>query len=345
MRAFSVFLLFAATACNPYSQRSGEFIAGAVDPVNFPPAYVGTGGDRTRPGRGTFTELRAYAHGGPIGYFSFPFSTTQLPATAAAAAMVDPLRVIDRGKPYAKVPTPTAYLFDPSTPCSAPPGYVYDQRRDDVPLDQQGAIFTGLPTATINPGALPLWSYVPIVAETVVQAPSLPCQAIKSEETLKANAVAGGGPDGKFLAWPIIDGDAPVYRVGETSATSSGWGVQKLGWYNHYIVAYLDGGYVPTTLSDDGSGIVMVTQQLFYPRSMVTKGTSTFPGGLGFGYDVVEAVPGDANYSPVCAVYTYDVGMAVTVDQLPQDVDTIKALYSSTFKGGSPAYVYCLQVP
>ena len=346
MRTFpALLLLFAATACNPYSQRGGEFIAGAADPVNFPPAYVGTGGDRTRPGRGAFTELRAYAHGNPVGYYSFPFSTAQLPTTAAAAAMVDPLRVVDKGKPYAKVPTPTAYVFDPAMPCMAPAGYVYDQRRDDVRYDQQGVIFTALPSATYTAGALASYSYVPIVSEAMVQAPPLPCQALKSEETLKANAAMGGGPDGKYLAWPIIDGDAPVYRVGETSATSSGWGIQKLGWYNHYIVTYLDGGYVPTGPSDDGTGTVMVTQSLFYPRSPVTKGTMTFNGGLGFGYDTIDAAPGDANYSPVCAVYRYDIGATVTVDQVPQDAATIRTLYASTFLAASPKYIYCLQVP
>lgn len=346
MRAFpALLLLFAATACNPYTQRSGEYIAGAVDPVNFPPGYVGTGGDRTRPGRGTFTENRAYAHGNPVGYFSFPFSTTQLPATATAGAMVDPLRVIDKGKPYAKVPTPTVYAFDPAMPCMVAPGYVYDQRRDDVPYNIQGPIFTALPTATYTPGFTPLYSYVPIVSEAIVQAPSLPCQAVKSQETLMANATMGGGPDGKFLAWPIIDGDAPVYRYGDTAATSSGWGIQKLGWYNHYIVTYLDGGYVPTGPSDDGTGTVMITQSIFYPRSPVTKGMTTFNGGLGFGYDTLEAMPGDANYSPVCAVYSYDLGNTVTVDQVPQDAATIKAMYASTFVADRTKYIYCLQVP
>src|SRR5690242_20003455 len=125
-------LLAAASGCNPYNQRNGEFIAGAADPVSYPPAYVGTGGDRTRPGRGSFTELRAFAGGNAIGYYSFPFSTSQLPPVPPKGTTIYPLRLQDGGMPYSLVPTPTAYVFDPSTPCTPPPGYTPDPRLDDV---------------------------------------------------------------------------------------------------------------------------------------------------------------------------------------------------------------------
>ncbi|HEX9103537.1 MAG TPA: hypothetical protein VF997_15100 [Polyangia bacterium] len=338
-------LLAATSGCNPYNQRAGEFIAGAADPVNYPPAYVGTGGDRTRPGRGAFTELRAYAGGNAIGYYSFPFSTTQLPAMPSAANPVFPLRLLDNGVPYAKVPTPTTYVFDPSVPCRPPAGYVYDPQRDDVPYDQQGAIFTALPSATYTAGALPTWSYVPVVAEALAQAPGLGCQAIKSEATLKASAGGAGAPDGNYLAYAIIDVAAPVYRVGQTATTSNGIGVQKLGWFNHYIVAYLDGGAVPTEPEPtDATKTQMHAQKLYYPRSMVTKGTNTFPGGIGFGYDVVEHARGDAGYSPVCQVFTYDTGAATPVEMLPQDATTITSMYSATLKPATVPYVFCLQV-
>ena len=348
MRPFyAIWVVLAATsACNPYNQRTGEFIAGAADPVNYPPAYVGTGGDHTRPGRGSFTELRAYAGGTPIGYYSFPFSTTQLPTPPPTAANpVFPLRLTDNGMPYAKVPTPTTYVFDPSVPCTPPPGYVYDPQRDDVHYDQQGPIFTALPSAMYPAGALPTWSYVPVVAEAIVQAPGLGCQAIKSEATLKASAGGGGTPDGNYLAYAIIDVSAPVYRVGETATTSNGIGVQKLGWFNHYIVAYLDGGTVPTEPDPmDATKTQMHVQKLYYPRSMVIKPSGTFTGGIGFGYDVVEHARGDAGYSPVCQVFTYDTGAATSVDMLPQDAATITTMYGTTLKPATVPYVFCLQV-
>lgn len=345
MRMPSLFLLVAVSgACNPYNNRSGEFSAGAVDPVNFPPAYVGTGGDRTRPGRGSFTEVRAFVNGNPIGYYGFPFSTTQLPPTATGG-MVDPLRLVDNGMPYAKVPTPSAYLFDPTQKCVPPANYVYDPRTDEVRYDQQGPVFTALPTATYSPGVLPTWSYVPVVAEVPVGAPGEACQMIKSEETLKANAATMGGPDGKYLAWAIIDVAAPVYRVGQTAMTSGGFGTQQLGWYNHYIVAYLDGGYIPTATPADNSKTTMVTQKLYYPRSLVNKGGNMLPGGFGFGYDVLQAARADANYSPVCQMLTYDTGGPMDSTALPKDEATILATYGSTIKPATVPYQFCLQVP
>lgn len=349
MRRLAVGVWLAATAasgCNPYDQRSGEYIAGAADPVSYPPAYVGAGGDRTRPGRGTFTELRAFAGGNAIGYYSFPFSTTQLPATPSTANPVSPLRLADNGMPYAKVPTPTTYVFDPAAPCAAPSSYSYDPQRDDVRYDQQGPIFTALPSATYAAGALPTWSYVPVVAEALVGAPGQACQAVKSEATLKASAFgANAVPDGHYLAYAIIDVAAPVYRVGETAATSSGVGVQKLGWLNHYIVAYLDGGEVPTEAEPmDPTKTQMHAQKLYYPRSMVMKGSSTVAGGIGFGYDVLEHARGEDGYSPVCQVFTYDTGVATAVEMLPQDAATITAMYGSTLKPATVPYIFCLQV-
>lgn len=343
MRTTVVLFFLSALGCNPYSQRSGEFSAGAVDPVNFPPAYVGTGGDRTRPGRGSFTEVRAFANGAPVGYYGFPFSTTQLPPTAAGGN-VDPLRVLDNGMPYAKVPTPLAYNFDPTQPCVAPQGYVYDPRTDEVRYDQQGVIFTALPTATYNAGALPTWSYVPVVSEVPVGAPGAACQGIKSEDTLKANASSIGQPDGKYLAWAIIDVAAPVYRVGQTSMTSNGITAQKYGWYNHYIVAYIDGGYIPTMTAADNSKTVMVAQKLYYPRSLVIRAGNMVPGGFGFGYDVLQFGRNDPSYTPVCQMFTYDTGTPVDTTMLPKDEATVLAMYGSTIKPATIPYQFCLQV-
>lgn len=346
MRHYLLVLSVAAAGCNPYNQRDGEFSAGSVDPANFPPGYVGVGGDHLRAGRGTFTEVRAFSNGQPLGYYSFPFSTTQLPpfSSGGGGTAPDPLRLVDAGKPYAKVPTPTAYLFDPATHCTPPAGYVYNARLDEVHYDQQGDIFTALPTATYSAGALPTWSYVPIVAARTVPAAGIGCQSIKSEATLKSSGAAIGMFQGTYLARAIIDVAAPVYRVGETAATSFGFGTQQLGWYNHYIVAYLDGGAIPTVGSADGSTVEMQPQTLYYPRSMVINGTKTLAGGFGFGYDVLDAKRGDAAYSPVCQLMTYDTGSAMTVDQLPKDVATIMSMYGSTLKNATVPFIFCLQV-
>ena len=54
--------------------------------------------------------------------------------------------------------------------------------------------------------------------------------------------------------------------------------MQKLGWYNHYSLGYLDGGVVPTMTSADGTKLNIQPQSLYYPRSMVIKRSSTFTG-------------------------------------------------------------------
>src|SRR5688572_26560991 len=53
-------------ACDPYDRRQGEYHAGPVDPVNFPPEYLGDGGDRNRTGAGSFTAIPAYAGALPV---------------------------------------------------------------------------------------------------------------------------------------------------------------------------------------------------------------------------------------------------------------------------------------
>src|SRR4051812_40322892 len=84
--------LGALAGCNVYERRQGEYNAGPVDPVTFPPEYLGAGGNRQRPGSGTFTALRAYAQGDPIEYYMFSFPSRQL-------AGGDPLVLMTGGQP------------------------------------------------------------------------------------------------------------------------------------------------------------------------------------------------------------------------------------------------------
>jgi hypothetical protein len=346
----------AAAGCNPYLNRSGEFSAGPADPLSYPPAFVGAGGDHTKAGKGSFTEVAAYVGGRRVGYYSFPLSPTAL------GKMSDPLKLSDANGANPMFPAPKAYVFDPtaqspypaSPACAVPADYVYDARRDEVRLDEQGPIFTALPTATYTPGVLPTWSYEPVVQETPVTSASNPCQGLTTESgTLKSSSVSVADPDGKYLAWAIIDTGAAVYRLGQTSSNSNGVSAQRYGWYEHFLVAYLDGGYLPTT-TDMVMGapvLHMVTQTLYVPRSPVTTGSgammTTGPGAPGQGYDVLDAARGDAGFSPVCAVMTYDAGATpLTPDALPKDAATVKQLYGTTLKPPTTnPYLFCLQVP
>jgi hypothetical protein len=347
----SVVLVVLATgaACNPYeSYGRNDDLLGPVDPVSFPPANLGEGGNRKQPGLGTFTAARGHVAGMAVDYFSYPFPPN--------GPDVDPLRLAEDDVPYDPVPSPPAYFFTAGYKCTPPPGYKYDRRLDDVPLDTQGNIFTALPRATYSLERTPRSSYVPVVSEVPVSGPSLPCQQ-KSADQLKALLGSMPAPDGKYQAWLMIDPGAGVY--GSDMTPESGVGLQSWGWFNRYLAAYIDGGPIPTTTMTVMEGMPptsrkvtrMLTRKLYYPRSMVTTGSGaaamTGPGQLGAGYDVLSAKRGDAAYSPVCAVFTYDAGMPLADTALPKDAAAIEMMFNSMAAPIQPAetpYVFCLEV-
>ncbi len=347
--------LMGLSGCNVYDRwDGGEFNAGPVDASNFPPEYLGTGANRLRAGSGNITA-RATLSPTPQQYFLFSLSTTQRTAT-------DPLLVRNDGKAVSSAPTPSAYIFDN---CKAPEGYSYDADRDDVPYDQQGAIFTSLPVASYALGATPTSSYVPLVQRVPVTSNGAACQKYKSEKAVVASTELGvsltnpvngkrfGVSDGTLHALAIIEPGAAVLRVGETRANATGVGLQKWGWFNQYLLAYLDGGEVPTVTSTatvNGASVTRVhmkTQKLYYPRSAVTGVTGAVSPGQG--YDVLEARRGEANYSPVCQLLTYDAGGARTKAALPKTEAEVLELAAMAQTAIQPPatgdkYVYCLQV-
>jgi hypothetical protein len=368
--------LLAAGACDQY-QRFGENgqSNGPVDPVNFPAANLGARGDRTRPGQGTFTSIKAFAGGMPVGYFAYP-----IPAATLAA---DPLRVKDAGRPNPRVPTPTAYAFAPDYRCQGPAKYRYDKRFDELPRDRQANVFTTLPRATYTAGVDATTTYAPVVTELTATAPDgapLPCQ-IKSEDALKKSGVRGMASN-RYLAWLIIDPAAAVYRFDDmpTDELPGGDQLQKWGWFNGYLLAYLDGGEIPVADVTITEAMVektvtrMVPQRLYFPRSPVTvtrtamDGTKTMsmpaPGVRGAGYDVLQARPGQDGYSPICQVFTYDMGgPAVPSDddspegymglRLPADAAAVEMMFGTPempadpmrpLRPATPAFIYCLQV-
>jgi hypothetical protein len=338
-----------AAGCDPYPDLGGAGESrGPVDPVTFPAANLGTGGRRERPGLGVFTQTAAFAAGNPVGYLPYP-----VPAGA------DPLLLRTDDEP--ELDAPPAYVFDPTDDdpipaaygCKAPSGYKYSRRRDEVRLDQQGNVFTELPVASYTPGVASTTTYVPVVEQVALSGRGKACQAIKDEKQI-ATAFPEAKPDAdarRYLAWMIIDPGARV-RPFDAPATHSGLGLQSWGWYGGYLLAYLDGGYIPTVTvdvpADMATQLRMVAQRLYYPRGMVTvtdaKGVAkTGPGQRGAGYDVLEAVRGDAGYSPICAVMTYDVGAVTAAAELPKDAATITATYAATLQPAAIPYVYCLQ--
>jgi hypothetical protein len=347
------FLLIVATsalaACDPYgSYDDPDEGLGPVDPVTFPAGNLGVGGDRKRPGRGVFTETVAFVGGETIGYFGYP-----------APAASDPLRVKEDSNLLARVQT--AYVFDPG--CAPPSGYSFDRQRDEVHYDEQGNIFTALPSATYTEGAASSSSYIPVVAEARMSSAGFPCQQLKSTKQFEDKNIALPETDGKFLAWMIIDPAAVVdpRDPAMIMMNSRGVGLQRWGWYNRFLLAYLDGGSIPVGPEidvNDGTPPVphkvvrMVTQRLLVPRQVVRMaGAAMSAGQVGAGYDVFDARLGQPGYSPLCEVWTYDTspGMGMPpllVSELPRDAGMIMTLFGPTLMQAPAAsrYVYCLQV-
>lgn len=381
-KGFALLLALGTTAamavgCDVHEGRfDGEFSAGGADPYNFPPPYRGVGALRQVAASGVFTEVGAYVKGKAVGYYSFPFSPSQVPTSNYSApssaswpgSVVDPLRVAGPGTDFRKstgnpAPVPLAYSFTNPTGCNVPEGYQYDSFKEAFPQTEQWNVLTFLPDryASFPFGALPTWSYRPVVAEVSVTAKDLPCQSVKSERTLLTAADeadvdmrrAAAEPDGtkfgdpepdRYLAWAVIDPGAAVVRVGEEVDTFSGGkvtgtSVQKYGWFGQFIVAYIDGGPIPV---EDGPPVQdkptkrMRPQRIYYPRSQVIPTGSETPaaGALGQGYDVLQAnrFEDGAAYSPVCEVWTYALSAPTEQAELPQDEAAIIAAAGSTLE-------------
>jgi hypothetical protein len=349
-------LLFsiAATSCDQYQRfgKNPDDSLGPVDPVNFPGPNLGARGDRTKAGSGSFNQIRAFAGDGEAPYFAYPVPAALLPDPRLVKALS----------------MPPAYVFDGSK-CKAPPGYDREKSRqqDELPLDQQGNIFTALPKATYMPGLASTSTYVPIVTQFSASAAAEPCQRLKSEAALKK---AGPPPktDGRLLAWLLIDPAAAVYPLGKSADTDS-IGLQRWGWFNRYIVAYLDGGEIAIEPDPMTMEPRLVTQKLYYPRSMVgvTKpGPDGMPmetmtaGRIGAGYDVLQAKRGDMGSSPLCQVFTYDLGFAAKpkddpamLPPLPTSAAAVEEMVGTVeapkdpmrpIRPAVPPFVFCLQV-
>lgn len=331
------------SACNVYDRHTGEFNAGAVDPAKFPAAYLGLGGKGNMPGSGAFVPALAKVKGKDVSYYAFPLPPVQADAE-------DPLDVEG-------VAPPLGYVFDPTATgpiptkagCQAPDRYMYDPQKDAVRLDEQGSIFTLLPDAD---------GYAPLVAQVPVTSAGALCQDIKSEETLLKRSDVNvpkvpppselpdgkpaGKPDGKLLAWAIIDPAARVLAPGESpdDPGATGLGLQRFGWYDHFLLAYLDGGYAPTATVMGKQKLV--TQKLYYPAQVLDDGAmDPRDAKPGEGFDVLEAARGEAGYSPICEARAYAM---VDMDMKPVVVSDVKDIDPMSIDEDNVQYFYCLQV-
>ena len=338
------------SACNPYYRFKGDSSAGSADPVHFMTAYLGTGGNPNKPGSAFLKPAPATAaNGKTVGYFTFPFTGADLSLSVDGVLTV-----------------PVAYNFDEdgTTACTPPKSYVYDQQRDDVRYSEQGSIFVELPDTKQFP------DYQPVVADVPVTSNGLPCQAVKSEEHLvkrkdvafpnglqpsltpnEPGAHSVGIPSGKFYARPVIDPSIDVRFTDGSTDPVTGLGPQKFGWYNRYLIAWLDGGEIPvenaTVMDMAGQTqqvVQMTTQPIYFPKQHPAVDADgnhiiTMRGALGDGYDLITAAKGDmkGGFSPLCQVFSFVPADPTNPETSIADIDTSTVVDQGT-------YVWCIQV-
>jgi hypothetical protein len=440
-------------ACNPYKNFNGDYYLGPVDPgcpANattgpgkacnpFPNDYVGVGFTPAQ-SNGTVEPVPAtVSNGSSVLYFPFhvsaqfdPIHWADWAALTGAGGPSNPLRLrtqtVDAtGAPVDK-DRQRAYMFDitpgaedgktNTSKCNPPSAtYVYDQKNDAFPFNQQLNIFQQKQTST-DPASLPSDqpSYQPIYAEVPVTSLTYNCESIHSADgvidgigtstMLNTNPAppgnpfyhAVGAPDGNYLALAIIDPSADVLTTYDPglldgaptcpSAQSDAAGAchnpithlgnQRWGFFDHFLVAYLDGGYVqtrtsmvPATGSNPAQTITQALPMLLFTPDKFNdpingpstcNNTASTPGMedpascVGHGFDLIEGVGEDfmampmvlkpgvrgatgMGYSPICHVLSYDP------DKNPAGVATTPQQVSQAALDPDPnAYIYCLQV-
>ncbi|HZS38392.1 MAG TPA: hypothetical protein VFF06_16270 [Polyangia bacterium] len=353
-------------ACTPYPNLDGDFYAGPIDPHDFPAAYQGAGYDPAG-AFGNISPIPATVAGGaPIAYYSFPVS----------AGVMDPLLL--RSETVEATPAiadrAAVYLFDgddahDSAKCVPPsPNYVFDVHRDFVRFDRQGNVFQEKQLSKDAPSLPSDSGYAPIYAESPAVSAGEGCQTVHSAEGLMANAAVTvtkapiatgarnpvGVPDGKYLAMAVIDPSANVLNPDGSLDRETALGPQRFGWFNHFLVAYLEGGYVPTAMqtvpgmmgAPDTKVTLARAATLYAPNTMCDP---TAPAGaaapcVGLGFDVIDGVDsmdatrGQAGYSPICKVRTFTPADPTAPPSDPAAIDP------ATLDPDTNTFVYCLQV-
>jgi hypothetical protein len=320
---------------------------------------------------GQFTAVNAFVNDQVIGYYAFPFVSAAPVFTIAKRGSVYVFDAPDAGTD--------------STKCNPPANYTFDAQRDYVRLDRQGNIFEEKQVST-DGVATPAdtTKYIPIYQEVPVTSGGYDCQSIRSAEGLVANGkvqvttapapigVTGahpfGIPSGNFLAFSMIDPSADVrfppnsqfpFDPGainpDTGLNSTGLdptlqGPQRWGYYNHFLAAYIDGGYYTMTAPPAGSdpGTFAVMEQMLFAPDTIVDGTTGMPapGGPGLGLDVLEGVRGDAAYQPLCHVFIYPSAnnpqdpTAPTITNVNQVMAQIQQAGMGPFDAG---WVFCFQ--
>lgn len=319
------------SACSPYEEKESDFYAGLVDPKGFPAAYIGVPGyRRDRPL--AIAPRQGYVANKRVDYYAFDYPQK--------TGMGDDPSFV----PWSEIAT--VYVYEPpgerlpdSQRCNPPQEYAFDLTRDSYSKEEQGAVFTRLPSEP---------TYRPIVAEIPVSASGQICQSEKSERLILDNHTQLLR-SGRLRMWPVLDPGTDVLLPDEldekktpTLPLESARTPQYWGWYRQRLLAYLDGGFMPYAVDANSEGVRLQAQWLLFPLEVqkeVDGKPQPMPGHVGDGYDVLQYQPGDPNYSPLCRVAVFQSANSSAIETSAED---ILGKLPATDLG---VYTYCVQLP
>ena len=153
-------------------------------------------------------------------------------------------------------------------------------------------------------------------------------------------------PSGRLLAMAIISPAADVRYADPEKPhdPATQLGPQRWGFYGQYLLAYLDGGYIPAAdrlgspRSRPGRGGWWRRSCITRPPLSSTRKASSGRAKSGQGFDVLEFRRGTDGYSPVCRLLKYNPRDPLKPATAVADIDP--ATVTDTGR-----YIYCLQLP
>jgi hypothetical protein len=271
-RALGLLFALSAVSCGPSSEVIGDryqgFIDGSVLDSKFLPGLCAPS-----------TTARCYqAQNTSSQNSSVLVYNLGLVATSAFPS--------ESGRPYLPVERVTATSYDFPEGCQAP--REYDVYKDAFHPDQQYSAFTQLPLATTSSSAPAVLPLVKVVRWTGTG--SQPCNAIKSATSLERGDFGGQAEEDSSIALRAIIDMTQDFRAPQSVAYAP-----SRGWFRALQFSWLNGGTAPVE-----NGRVKTMDGVLVNPATGTPSAVTANNVL-----VLQARPGEANWSPVVLLRTF----------------------------------------
>ena len=230
--------LLLLSGCNPYDRRSGEYSAGPVDVSHFPAAYLGAGGDAKR-GGGVFQASAAFVDGDGDRLLLVPVRRRAARRRRSAGARrlhrAEGLRLRSgrerslrrqarvRGAGRLRLRRAARRLSASTIRATCSP------RCPPTPATRRSSPrcrCSRTASRASRSRARARWCRAPT---------SWPCRCSRRPRAAPPDALPTGVPDGRLLAWAIVDPAPRSLPRRHARCRRAGLGPQKIGWFDHYL--------------------------------------------------------------------------------------------------------------